>query len=106
MFWKKNPTTGKLVATTGKLVPTNVAKICDLILGSPCPGHLDFFLNKSAKEVEVLGEIHFLQNARLEGSLRFRKARVGEVPRDHRCVDVGDAQQKNPSPEGDVLETC
>lgn len=39
-------------------------------------------------EVEVLGEIHFLQNALLEGSLRFRKARVGEVPSDHRCVDV------------------
>lgn len=73
----------------------NVAnwKICDLIFGSPPARPTWIFLQKkSAKEVEVLGEIHFLQNARLEGSLRFRKARVGEVPSDHRCVDVGDAQ--------------
>ena len=46
----------------------------------------------STEEVEVAGEIHFLQNARLEGSLRFRKAK-GEVPSGHRCVDVGDAQK-------------
>lgn len=42
-------------------------------------------------EVEVVGEIHFLQNAWLQGSLRFVKAkgsRAAPLPLQHRCLDV------------------
>ena len=37
----------------------------------------------------MLGEIHFLKNAVLEGALRFRKASAGGAgSSQHRCVDV------------------
>lgn len=42
--------------------------------------------------VEVVGEIHFLQNAWLDGSLRFVKAKGSQkaaLPMQHRCLDVG-----------------
>jgi len=41
--------------------------------------------------VEVVGEIHFMQNAWLEGSLRFVKAKGNQktpLPMQHRCLDV------------------
>lgn len=41
--------------------------------------------------VEVVGEIHFLQNAWLDGSLRFVKAKGSQkaaLPMQHRCLDV------------------
>jgi hypothetical protein len=42
--------------------------------------------------VEVVGEIHFLQNAWLEGSLRFvaKGSQKAALPMgSHRCLDVG-----------------
>lgn len=41
-------------------------------------------------EVEVFGEIHFLQNAKLQGSITFHgvKGPRGPTQKKHRCVDV------------------
>jgi len=38
-------------------------------------------------EVEVFGEIHFLQNAKLQGSITFHGVK-GATQKNHRCVDV------------------